>query len=220
MNCSHALAKSEARNGLLSSYHVEAFEDGYCLTATDSKRISVCCFGSGKLKYDFAIDGEFLKEAVTLSGGEAFLETDTENVLVVGNDVELYAKTRSERYPNIQSLLASKKSTTAITVNRKDFLEALMVTTLMDNVIVIDISEQNVIMSNKPSVKGDSHTELSAVVEGKSNLRIGLEGSYMKDAIQALKGEKITLHFEHAKAPVYLEEGPQTELILPVIIRE
>ena len=95
-----------------------------------------------------------------------------------------------------------------------------MVTTLMDNVIVIDISEQNVIMSNKPSVKGDSHTELPAVVEGKSNLRIGLEGSYMKDAIQALKGEKITLHFEHAKAPVYLEEGPQTELILPVIIRE
>lgn len=220
LNCSHALAKSEARNGLLSSYHVEVFEDGYCLTATDSKRISVCCFGSGKLKYDFAIDGEFLKEAVTLSGGEAFLETDTENVLVVGNDVELYAKTRPERYPNIQSLLASKKSTTAITVNRKDFLEALMVTTLMDNVIVIDISEQNVIMSNKPSVKGDSHTELPAVVEGKSNLRIGLEGAYMKDAIQALKGEKITLHFEHAKAPVYLEEGPQTELILPVIIRE
>lgn len=220
LKCSHALAKSEARNGLLSSYHVEAFENGYCVTATDTKRISVCCFGSGKLKYDFAIDGEFLKEAVTLSGGKAFLETDTENVLVVGNDVELYAKTRPEHYPNIQSILANRKSSTTITVNRKDFLEALMVTTLMDNIIVIDVSEKNVIMSNKPSIKGDSHTELDAMIQGSSNLRIGLDGSYIRDAIQALEEEEITLHFGHAKAPVYLEESFQTELIMPVIIRD
>ena len=56
---------------------------------------------------------------------------------------------------------------------QKDFLEALMVTTLMDNVIVIDISEQNVIMSNKPSVKGDSHTNRQQLL--KENRTYGLD---------------------------------------------
>lgn len=217
LNCSHALAKADAKNGLMSSYHIEALENGYCVTATDAKRISICNLGTGKLKFDCVIDGEFLKEAISLSGGQAYLETDTENILVVGEGVELYAKTRPERYPNVHSILDNKKSITSITVNRKEFLEALMVSSLMDEVIIIDISSQNITISNKPSVKGETNTDLAASVTGPA-LRIGLNGSYLKDAVQALKEDEINIHFEKPNTPIYLEEGTQFELVLPVIL--
>ncbi len=217
LSCSHALAKADARNGLLASYHIEALEDGYCVTATDGKRISICNLGTGKMKFDCVIDGEFLKEAISLSGGKAYLETDTENILVVGEGIELYAKTRPERYPNIHSVTNNKKSTTSIIVNRKEFLEALLVSSLMDDVVIIEISGQTITISNKPSIKGDTNTELNAVVNGPA-LRIGLNAFYLKEAIQTLKEDEITIHFDKPKAPIYLEEGTKFELVLPVNI--
>lgn len=217
LNCSHALAKKDAMNGLFSSYHIEALEEGCRVTALDGKRISLCTNGKGKLQYDIVLAGEFLKEALNLSEGKISLETDGQSVLITGKGIELYAKTRRESFPNISNILSARKSVTSITVNRQEFLDAVLVSTLLDDIIILDISERGTMLSNKPSVKGNSAIELNAVITG-SNIRIGLNGAFLKDSLRAMKEEKVTLHFNHAKAPIYLEEEHQTELILPVIL--
>ena len=74
LNCSHALAKKDEMNGLFGSYHIEVLENGLRVTALDGKRISICSAGEGKVQYDFVVAGEFLKEAIALSDGKAYME--------------------------------------------------------------------------------------------------------------------------------------------------
>ena len=205
-------------NGLFGSYHIEVLENGLRVTALDGKRISICSAGEGKVQYDFVVAGEFLKEAIALSDGKAYMETDGQSILVSGEGVEVFAKTRAESYPNIKNILNDRKSLTTMTVNRQEFLDAILVSTLLDKTVILDITEHGATLSNKPSIKGDSFIELSALIKGPS-IRIGLNGSYLKDSLQVLKNDDITLHFSHAKAPVFIEEEHQMELILPVQIQ-
>ena len=218
LNCSHALAKKDAMNGLLSSYHIEVLKEGIRVTALDGKRISMCTLGEGNPEYDIVISGEFLKEAINLSGGKVYLETDGESILASGTGVELFAKTRPEKFPGIGPVLDSRKSITKMTVNRQEFLDAIIVATLLDDVIILNISEKGTSLSNKPSVKGNSVMELNATVNGP-DIRIGLNGAFLKDSLQALKNENVTFHFHQPKSPVYAEEHEKMEFILPVVIQ-
>lgn len=218
LNCSHALAKKDAMNGLLSSYHIEVLKEGIRVTALDGKRISMCTLGEGNPEYDIVISGEFLKEAINLSGGKVYLETDGESILASGTGVELFAKTRPESFPGIEPILNSRKSITKMTVNRQEFLDAIIVATLLDDVIILNISESGTSLSNKPSVKGNSVMELNTIVEGP-NIRIGLNGAFLKDTLQALKDENVTFHFDQPKSPIYAEETEQVEVVLPVVIQ-
>ncbi len=218
LNCSHALAKKDAMNGLFSAYHIEVLENGLRVTALDGKRISICSSGEGKVQYDFVVAGEFLKEAIALSDGKAYMETDGQSILVSGEGVEVFAKTRAESYPNIENILNARKSVTTMSVNRQEFLEAILVATLLDDTVILNITEHGTTLSNKPSIKGDSFIELSTVVKGP-DIHIGLNGSYLKDSLQVLKNENITLHFHRPQAPVFIEEEHQMELILPVVIQ-
>ena len=105
-----------------------------------------------------------------------------------------------------------------MTVNRQEFLDAIIVATLLDDVIILNISEKGTSLSNKPSVKGNSVMELNATVNGP-DIRIGLHGAFLKDSLQALKNENVTFHFHQPKSPVYAEEHEKMEFILPVVIQ-
>lgn len=218
LNCSHALAKKDAMNGLLSSYHIEILMDGLRVTALDTKRISLCTFGQGKPQYDIVVAGEILKEAISLSGGKTHLETDGQSILLSGENVEIYAKTRPEPYPNINDILSKRESITSMSVNRQEFLDAIMVATLLDNIVILNVSEKGTILSNKPSIKGDSSIELTTKVKGP-DIRIGMDGTYLKDSIRAMSDEEVTFHFDNAQTPVYTEAAHQMELIMPVKIQ-
>lgn len=218
LNCSHALAKKEEMNGLLGSYHIEMLMDGLRVTALDTKRISICIFGQGGPQYDIVVAGEILKEAISLSGGKSHLETDGQSVLLSGEGIEIFAKTRPEPYPNISNILSKRESVTSMAVNRQEFLDAILVATLLDNVVILNVSEKGTTLSSKPSVKGDSSIELTTKVKGP-DIRIGLDGTYLKDSLRAISNEEVTFHFNNPKTPVYTEEEHQLELIMPVSIQ-
>lgn len=218
LNCSHALAKKETMNGLLGSYHIEMLEDGLQVTALDTKRISICSFGQGTVQYDIVAAGEIIKEAVSLSNGKASLETDGQSILLSGEGVEIYAKTRPEPYPNIYNILSKRESVTSMSVNRQEFLNALLVATLLDNIIILTVSEKGTTVSSKPSIKGDSSIELTTNVKGP-DIRIGIDGMYLKDSLRAISDEEVTFHFHDPRHPVYMEETHQMEIIMPVTIQ-
>lgn len=218
LNCSHALAKKEEMNGLFGSYHIEMLVDGLRVTALDTKRISICTSGQGKPQYDIVIAGEIIKEAISLSDGKSHFETDGQSVLLSGEGVEIYAKTRPEPYPNINNILNERKSVTSMAVNRQEFLDAILVATLLDDVVILNISEKGTTLSSKPSIKGDSSIELTTEVKGP-DIRIGLNGTYLKDSLRAITGEEVIFHFNNPKTPVYTEVEHQMELIMPVSIQ-
>ena len=218
LNCSHALAKKDAMNGLLSSYHIELLMDGLRVTALDTRRISICTFGQGEPQYDIVAAGEILKEAISLSGGTTHIETDGQSMLLSGDGVEIFAKTRPEPYPNINNILSKRESITSMVINRQEFLDAILVATLLDDVIILNVSEKGTSLSSKPSIKGDSAIELDTRVKGP-DIRIGLDGTYLKDSLRAINSEEVTFHFNNPRNPVYTEETHQMEMIMPVSIQ-
>nr|WP_317428677.1 hypothetical protein [uncultured Blautia sp.] len=218
LNCSHALEKKDAMNGLLSSYHIELLTDGLRVTALDTRRISICTFGQGKPQYDIVAAGEIIKEAIGLSGGKTYLETDGQSMLLTGEGIEIFAKTRPEPYPNISNILSNRESRTSMSVNRQEFLDAILVATLLDDVVILNVSEKGTTLSNKPSIKGNSSIELTTNVKGP-DIRIGIDGTYLKDSLRAMSSEEVTFHFNNPKTPVYTEEANQLELIMPVSIQ-
>lgn len=139
-------------------------------------------------------------------------------MLLSGEGVEIYAKTRPEPYPNINNILNERKSVTSMAVNRQEFLDAILVATLLDDVVILNISEKGTTLSSKPSIKGDSSIELTTEVKGP-DIRIGLNGTYLKDSLRAITGEEVIFHFNNPKTPVYTEVEHQMELIMPVSIQ-
>lgn len=65
---------------------------------------------------------------------------------------------------------------------------------------------------------GDSSIELTTEVKGP-DIRIGLNGTYLKDSLRAITGEEVIFHFNNPKTPVYTEVEHQMELIMPVSIQ-
>ena len=139
-------------------------------------------------------------------------------MLLTGEGIEIFAKTRPEPYPNISNILSNRESRTSMSVNRQEFLDAILVATLLDDVVILNVSEKGTTLSNKPSIKGNSSIELTTNVKGP-DIRIGIDGTYLKDSLRAMSSEEVTFHFNNPKTPVYTEEANQLELIMPVSIQ-
>lgn len=219
--CAHALAKDKARGPIMDCFHIEVMEEGYRVTALDGFRIAQRMKNpAGAVIHDFIVNGEFLKEAIKLAGEEPLLETDDEKVRVTGPGVEISGQMTTGTYFNIDSLLSSKPKK-AFKVDRKEFLDAINVASIMDNTLVFDMSKTNIKVSSRRD-NGKTNAEipvLDAVVDADQSVRIAFEANFLTEALQSIPDEEILLELLDAIHPVTIKNQSYLELVLPKKIK-
>ncbi|WP_226668588.1 DNA polymerase III subunit beta [Metabacillus litoralis] len=198
--------------------------------ATDSHRLALrkAMIDSEKLEtYNVVIPGKSLSElSKILDDTNELIEiVITENqVLFKAKNLLFFSRLLDGNYPDTSRLIPAD-SKTNLTLNSKDFLQAIDRASLLakearNNVVKLSTFTDGLIeiSSNSPEIGKVSEEIQAEEVQGEE-LKISFSAKYVMDALKALEGTEINVNFTGAMRPFVIKttnDDSMLQLILPV----
>lgn len=224
-----AVSQQETRP-ILTGVHWEAKDGGLSCVATDSHRLArrlTVPEEMPEMPFSIVIPGKSLQEL------NKILPDNSESVDIVIADQQVLFKTRNVlfysrllegNYPDTSRLIPSEYKT-SITLNGRNLLQAIDRASLLareerNNIVRFSADESKVIeiSSNSPEV-GKVEELLEAIELSGEELKISFSAKYMMDALKAIDGHDVSIHFTGAMRPFILQsvdDDTILQLILPV----
>lgn len=206
--------------------------DGKQLTciATDSHRLALrkaVIEAENDAQYNVVIPGKSLGEfSKILDDSNDLVDiVITENqVLFKTKHLLFFSRLLDGNYPDTSRLIPTESKTT-VALNVKEFLQSIDRASLLaregrNNVVKLTTLPEGVIeiSSNSPEIGKVIEEVQSTSIEGEE-LKISFSAKYMLDALKALEGSEIHVHFTGAMRPFVIraaEDDSMLQLILPV----
>lgn len=226
---SFAVSTSETRPILTGVNWKVENNELYCI-ATDSHRLAL---RKAKVEmetpanYNVVIPGKSLNELskILADNNELIEIVITENqVLFKAKHLLFFSRLLEGNYPDTSRLIPTE-SKTDIVLHTKEFLQAIDRASLLaregrNNVVKLSTIGDGVIeiSSNTPEV-GKVVEELKGISVDGEDLKISFSAKYMMDALKAIEGNEINIHFTGAMRPfvIYpINDDTTLQLILPV----
>lgn len=139
----------------------------------------------------------------------------------ISDEMILQTRLLDGGYPETDRLIPTSFSY-KLTINRGDLIRAIDRTTFIknDNMTInrLQMSQDEVVLTNKSQEIGESHENLAAKFEGEP-LDISFSGTYVMEAARALKGNNLVIEFTGEMKPFILrdeEDDTILQLVLPV----
>lgn len=221
LKTSHALSKSGG-NSLMESYHLEIHKQGFKVTALDGHRISIVDRIEGDLCQDIVLEGKLVQDAFSLTDGKVLLQTDGEDIRLIGEDFILSGKTRPEKYFRIDQITNSVSNHCCeAKINVAELKGALDVSTIIEPITILTPKEGCLEVQPKASADGEGVFSIPAEVTGSIDGKAALNGRYLIDALMSLDSETATIKFVkfNSSYAVTIDEDGRLEFIMPVMIR-
>ena len=196
-----------------------------CNTATDSYRLAKKRIPfDADVTFNVTIPAKSLNEVrTTMLGKEGTIEiaVSDKKAQFISDTMILQTRLLDGGYPETDRLIP-KEFNYQMNINRYDLIRAIDRTTFIKNenmtINRLQMSQDEIILTNKSQEIGESHETLAAVFEGEP-LDISFAGNYVMDAAKALKGESIKISFTGDMKPFILtspEDDTVLQLVLPV----
>lgn len=198
--------------------------------ATDSHRLALrkaMINTENQISYNVVIPGKSLSElSKILDDTSDLIEiVITENqVLFKAKNLLFFSRLLDGNYPDTSRLIPSE-SKTNMTINSKDFLQAIDRASLLakearNNVVKLSTLTEGMIeiSSNSPEIGKVSEEIQIAEMQGEE-LKISFSAKYVMDALKALEGTEINVNFTGAMRPFLIRtthDDSMLQLILPV----
>jgi DNA polymerase III subunit beta len=224
-----AVSTSETRP-VLTGVNWKVENDELNCIATDSHRLAlrvVKIETENPGNYNVVIPGKSLNELNKIIGdsNELIDIVITENqILFKTKHVLFFSRLLEGNYPDTSRLIPNE-SKTDVTVNTKEFLQAIDRASLLaregrNNVVKFSTIENSLIeiSSNTPEIGKVIEEVQSDAIEGE-DLKISFSAKFMMDALKALEGTDIKISFTGAMRPFVirpLHDQTILQLILPV----
>lgn len=211
---------------VLTGVNVRLNDNVLCFTATDSYRLAkkTMPFESSET-FSVTIPAKSLNMVRTtmLSNEEEEIEIaiNDKKAQFISDRMILQTRLLDGSYPETERLIPREFSY-VLNINRYDLIRAIDRTSFIrnENMMInrLQLSQDEVIITNKSQEIGESHETLAGVFEGEP-LDISFSGSYVMDAAKALKGENIRISFTGDMKPFILtnpDDDSVLQLVLPV----
>ncbi|MDQ0233189.1 DNA polymerase III subunit beta [Metabacillus malikii] len=224
-----AVSTSETRP-ILTGVNWKVEENVLICIATDSHRLALRkapIQQAVQTEHNVVIPGKSLNElSKILDDTDELIEIIiTENqVLFKAKNLLFFSRLLDGNYPDTSRLIPSE-SKTNLTVNSKDFLQAIDRASLLakearNNVVKLSTlpGETVEISSNSPEIGKVSEEIQTANISGE-DLKISFSAKYVMDALKALDGTEININFTGAMRPFVIQtttDDSMLQLILPV----
>ncbi|MCG7345780.1 DNA polymerase III subunit beta [Sporosarcina sp. ACRSL] len=224
-----AVSQQETRP-ILTGVHWSTNEEKLVCVATDSHRLArreIVPELMPESPFSVVIPGKSLQEL------NKILPDNTDNVEIVIADQQVLFKSRNVlfysrllegNYPDTSRLIPSEYKTT-VEVNGRKLLQAIDRASLLaredrNNIVRFAAEGGHVIevSSNSPEI-GKVEELIEAIDVNGEDLMISFSAKYMMDALKAIEGQDIAIHFTGAMRPFILkskESDAILQLILPV----
>ncbi|QGQ43886.1 DNA polymerase III subunit beta [Metabacillus sediminilitoris] len=224
-----AVSTSETRP-ILTGVNWKLDNDDLVCIATDSHRLAL---RKAKINteiqssYNVVIPGKSLSELSKILDDTSDLVeiVITENqVLFKAENLLFFSRLLDGNYPDTSRLIPSE-SKTNLTINSKEFLQAIDRASLLakearNNVVKLTTLSQGMIeiSSNSPEIGKVSEEIQTSEIQGEE-LKISFSAKYVMDALKALEGTEINVDFTGAMRPFLIRtthDDSMLQLILPV----
>ncbi|MFA1712791.1 DNA polymerase III subunit beta [Peribacillus frigoritolerans] len=223
-----AVSKSETRPAL-TGVNLSIKENKLTCVATNSHRLALREHVlESKLNGSFIIPSKNLNELTKLFNNEAdiihiFI---TESYIVFkSNNISLFSRLIEGNYPNVSGLLP-KDLKTIITVDTNTLLNGIdracvFASEWKNNNVRLEILNNSKlrISSNSTELGEIEETQSIKSIRGEAGLSVSLDGSFLLDALKAIKENEVKLSFGGPMRPVLIEPSDNSSyrhLISPV----
>jgi DNA polymerase-3 subunit beta len=150
---------------------------------------------------------------------------ENNHLFIECDDLNITAKLIDGSYPDYKQIIPIHSST-SLTLNKEEFVEALKVTTVFVNKenkeIFLSISEGKIEIATKQMETGSSTTDLAVTVTGEEQ-EIALNPTYVLEGIRKMEESEIYISINNKMSPVVFrgsEDGKLNEnftyLVMPV----
>ncbi len=224
--CEHAL--DEKKNDYrFSSFYITIDANNLKTIALDGKRISTRQTSSDKItEKGFMVHGKPLREALRIINEDVKMGLSQKNDCVVlsgkTNDCNynIIVSLVGGEYFNVDQLLNVCNPDISVKVDKKALLNILNVSCLFDKQI-LHIKKGNITINCENTTgTGEFPVNVENNIEDEKEFIIGLNGRYLKESIESLQGEEVTMYFTNDVSPVYVFSNEnEMEMILPIKLR-
>ncbi|HEX5563447.1 MAG TPA: DNA polymerase III subunit beta [Sporosarcina sp.] len=224
-----AVSQQETRP-ILTGVHWETDEEKLVCVATDSHRLArreIVPEMMPESPFSVVIPGKSLQELNKIledTSDVVEIVIADQQVLFKSRNVLFYSRLLEGNYPDTSRLIPSEYKTT-VQVNGRKLLQAIDRASLLaredrNNIVRFAAEGGNVIevSSNSPEI-GKVEELIEAIDVNGEDLKISFSAKYMMDALKAIEGQDIAIHFTGAMRPFILksmESDAILQLILPV----
>lgn len=226
-----AVSTSETRP-ILTGVNWNIENNQLVAVATDShrlacKKVRLESVNKENRSYNIVIPGKSLNELMKIidDHNEQIQIVITENhILFKAKNLLFLSRLLEGKYPDTARLIPTDSKTT-VKLNAKEYLEAVERASLLareskNNVIKLTILDQNEIeiSSYTPEIGKVVEKITSKKIEGE-DIKISFNSKYMIDALKAIDGMELSIHFTGAMRPFIIttdEDDSILQLILPV----
>lgn len=211
--CIHAIG-AKSNNRLMEAVYMN-FGTGLSVVALDGYRISLRDHCPQK-EFSLLIDGNIMKETVKILNGNVKITVKNHIACFTDTVTSISVTQTSGTYFNYVPLINSQTNM-KVQFNRDELINALEAVTILKNIVIIEIVNNNVIINTKDA-SGDVTAELEVLNNGQ-DLKIGVNSSYLLDALKSLQEDIVTLEMNGKNCPIIIHENAATELVLPVNLK-
>lgn len=224
-----AVSQQETRP-ILTGVHWETVNEKLVCVATDSHRLArreITPEIMPESPFSVVIPGKSLQELnKILPDNSDIVEIviADQQVLFKSRNVLFYSRLLEGNYPDTSRLIPSEYKTT-VTVNGRQLLQAIDRASLLareerNNIVRFFADEGKMleVSSNSPEI-GKVEELIEAIDVTGEELKISFSAKYMMDALKAIDGQDIAIHFTGAMRPFILksiDSDAILQLILPV----
>ncbi|MFF2753789.1 DNA polymerase III subunit beta [Psychrobacillus sp. NPDC058041] len=224
-----AVSPSENRP-VLTGVHWQLKNSELVCVATDSHRLARRKVSLDQLpegEFNVVIPGKSLTELSKIIGDTSELvhiAMTSQQVLFKTRSVLLFSRLLEGNYPDTSRLIPTEYKTT-VTMNGKALFQAIDRASLLareerNNIVRLSSLESNIveISSSSPEI-GEVEEEIQSIsVEGEV-IKISFSAKYMMDALKALEGHDVIIHFTGPMRPFIINsinDDAILQLIVPV----
>lgn len=215
---SHAISGVGA-NRMMNSFHVEC-GPGIRVTGLDGHRIAIRENMEGNADASFICEGKLLKEACKLLDGTIQFQLQKGKLLEFsGKDLTIQILLEGGAYFNIERMI-STPLVYKMKVNRLEFLNSIELALTIDQLLILTVQEDHIHLQCKKPV-GDIETDLPVELTSDAKFqgfRIGMNGTFLADALKNIKEDFVFLEMSNSKAPVVIRGVGYYEMMLPIQI--
>lgn len=229
MDVYHATSSGKNDPRMNSFYLEFSANDGYSITALDGFRISrrTNNFDASKIAGSFIVPSKAFIDAAEMVSNKG---NDNVTIKVTGSDKKIELSDCdgnlvttvaivAGQYFNINKIVSGGSTSDGVKVSKRELLDALSACTIFSDIVRMEFTVDSITVASVDATKGETTADVEIRTGSLTPFTTGFNATYLKDALNAIPSEDVTLIVESKIAPVYITSDnldQVLECIIPV----
>jgi DNA polymerase-3 subunit beta len=224
---SFAAAQDESRP-ILTGLMLKLADGALTIVGVDGFRLAEKTLKVGKEELSSVIPARSLIEVSKLLEGDVEVQHTKDGQLILKTpDFMAFAQAIEGEFPDYEQIIPANFEG-KISFNKEDLQKAVQLTSVFSDsgvsIVILDhnVKEKTLTVSSQDSEAGEANIEVPISGEGKKG-SIAFNSRYLMDALNALKGEEVTLSLNSSLDPVLFSDPKDKayiHVIMPVRLQE